>query len=62
MDLSVIIQRFIDDDGTIALPQNFTIPALTEMLYFMGAQLGQLDEINIRFWTSRKAPRASCAP
>ncbi|SDS81062.1 FadD32-like long-chain-fatty-acid--AMP ligase [Corynebacterium timonense] len=50
MDLSVIIQRFIDDDGTIALPQNFTIPALTEMLYFMGAQLGQLDEINIRFW------------
>lgn len=50
MDLSVIIQRFIDEEGKIALPQNFTIPALTEMLYFMGAQLGQLDEINIRYW------------
>ncbi|WKD58279.1 Long-chain-fatty-acid--AMP ligase FadD32 [Corynebacterium capitovis DSM 44611] len=50
MDLNVIIQRFIDDDGNIALPHNFTIPALAEMLHFMGAQMGQLDETNIRYW------------
>jgi len=50
MDLSVIIQRFIDEDGNIVLPQNFTIPALTEMLHFMGAQMGQLDDTNIRYW------------
>ncbi|MDY5785071.1 FadD32-like long-chain-fatty-acid--AMP ligase [Corynebacterium sp.] len=50
MDLSVIIQRFIDEDGRIVLPQNFTIPALAEMLHFMGAQMGQLDDTNIRYW------------
>ncbi|WP_342318571.1 FadD32-like long-chain-fatty-acid--AMP ligase [Corynebacterium mayonis] len=50
MDLSVIIQRFIDEDGQIVLPRNFTIPALTEMLHFMGAQMGQLDDTNIRYW------------
>lgn len=50
MDLGVIIQRFIDEDGNIVLPQNFTIPALTEMLYFMGAQMGNIDDTNIRYW------------
>ena len=45
MDLGVIIQRFIDEDGNIVLPQNFTIPALTEMLYFMGAQMLSLIHI-----------------
>lgn len=50
MDLGVIIQRFINEDGEIVLPQNFTIPALTEMLYFMGAQMGDLDTTNIRYW------------
>lgn len=50
MDLSVIIQRFIDEEGKIVLPHNFTIPALAEMLYFMGAQMGQLDDTNIRYW------------
>ncbi|SDL97453.1 fatty acid CoA ligase FadD32 [Corynebacterium mycetoides] len=50
MDLSVIIQRFLDEDGNIVLPQNFTIPALAEMLHFMGAQMGKLDDTNIRYW------------
>ncbi|AWB84842.1 FadD32-like long-chain-fatty-acid--AMP ligase [Corynebacterium liangguodongii] len=50
MDLDVIIQRFINEDGDIVLPDNFTIPALAEMLHFMGAQMGKLDEPNIRYW------------
>ncbi|WP_165165060.1 FadD32-like long-chain-fatty-acid--AMP ligase [Corynebacterium qintianiae] len=50
MDLGVIIQRFIDEDGNIVLPQNFTIPALAEMLHFMGAQMGKIDDTNIRYW------------
>lgn len=56
MDLSVIIQRFIDEEGRIVLPQNFTIPALAEMLHFMGAQMGQLDDTNIRYWDFSQRP------
>ena len=50
MDLSVIIQRFLDEDGNIVLPPNFSIPALSEMLYQMGAQMGRLDDTNLSYW------------
>ena len=48
MDLAAIITRFVDDNGQISLPPDFTIPALTEMLYASAVQAGQADTINIR--------------
>lgn len=50
MDLQALIARFLDQDGNIALPPNFTIPAMTEMLYGAALQAGQADSVNIRFW------------
>lgn len=50
MDLNAIIARFMDEKGNIALPPNFTIPALTEMLYGAHAQAGQADAVSIRYW------------
>ena len=50
MDLQAIIARFLDEKGQIALPPNFTIPAMTEMLYGAALQAGQADAVNIRFW------------
>ncbi|MCO6394933.1 FadD32-like long-chain-fatty-acid--AMP ligase [Corynebacterium sp. MC-17D] len=50
MDLQVLIQRFIDETGQIKLPPNFTIPALTEMLYGAAAQAGATGTVNIRSW------------
>lgn len=50
MDLQAIIARFLDENGQIALPPNFTIPAMTEMLYGAALQAGQADAVNIRFW------------
>lgn len=50
MDLDAIIQRFIDEDGNITIPPNFTIPAMTEILYMGAVQMGQADNVNIRFW------------
>ncbi len=50
MDLAGIITRFVDDNGQISLPPDFTIPALTEMLYAGAQQAGQADAVNIRFW------------
>lgn len=50
MDLAAIMTRFVDDNGQISLPPDFTIPALTEMLYASAVQAGQADTINIRFW------------
>lgn len=50
MDLAGIITRFVDDNGQISLPPDFTIPALTEMLYAGAEQAGQADTVNIRFW------------
>ncbi|MCP1387552.1 FadD32-like long-chain-fatty-acid--AMP ligase [Corynebacterium sp. TA-R-1] len=50
MDLEVIIQKFLDEQGNVVLPPNFTIPALTEMLYGAAVQMGQADTVNLRFW------------
>ena len=50
MDLEVIIKRFINEDGDIVLPPNFTIPALNEILFMGAVQMGQADKVNIRFW------------
>ena len=50
MDLEVIIKRFINEDGDIVLPPNFTIPALNEILFMGAVQMGQADAVNIRFW------------
>ena len=46
MDISSIIQRFLDDKGQVSIPPGFTLPAMTEMLY----QAGEKDNVNVRFW------------
>lgn len=56
MDLEVLIQRFIDENGQIKLPPNFTIPALTEILYMGAVQMGQADATNIRYWDFSQNP------
>ncbi|MEH0147758.1 FadD32-like long-chain-fatty-acid--AMP ligase [Corynebacterium sp. Q4381] len=50
MDLKMIIQRFLDEDGNIALPEGFTIPALAELMFTGAEAQGLAEDVNIRFW------------
>lgn len=52
MDISSIIQRFLDDKGQVSIPPGFTLPAMTEMLY----QAGEKDNVNVRFWDYSQNP------
>lgn len=50
MDLKAIIDKLVDAQGNLAIPAEFTIPALTETLYAAAVEAGREDDVSIRFF------------